>query len=308
MTGGASNGGTLRAPFCMACAGRLSHTDHSNTMKTTSKVSRFLKRQWGMVAVGLALTAAPGALYADIHLDMLKTRTDVFVNVTVYSHSKTDFFIRHDRGIANIKIANLDPETITLLTTGNAPSKASASAKPATVTKENESPSAEAAATVAGLTSKLDAQLRQQMMSSLTALKALSAVPVNPTVVGLVLGVLFVAYLFVCYCLKLICLKTSNDPGILIWLPVFQMIPLLRAAGMSGWWFLSLFVPVVNLIVQIVWCFKIVQARGKSVFAAIGLLLPVTNLLSLLYLAFSDGNGAESSGNQRVSIAGAPCR
>ncbi|MEK7785274.1 MAG: hypothetical protein AAB658_07610, partial [Chloroflexota bacterium] len=57
---------------------------------------------------------------------------------------------------------------------------------------------------------------------------------------------------------------------------------------------------------QIVWCFKIVQARGKSVLAAIGLLLPVTNLLSLLYLAFSGGNGAESSGNRRVSIAGAP--
>ncbi|MEK7785273.1 MAG: hypothetical protein AAB658_07605, partial [Chloroflexota bacterium] len=75
--------------------------------------------------------------------------------------------------------------------------------------------------------------MRQQMTAGLTALKALSAVPVNPTMVGLVLGVLFMAYLFICYCLKLICLKTGNDPGILIWLPVIQMIPLLRAAGMS---------------------------------------------------------------------------
>lgn len=275
-------------------------------MKTTSKVCRFVKRQWGVVAVGLMLTVEPGTLRGDVHLDMLRTRTDRFTNVTVYSHSKTDFFIRHERGITNIKIANLDPETITLLTSGNSPGGASASAKPATVAKESESPSAEAAATVSGLSSKLDAQLRQQMTAGLTALKALSAVPVSPTMVGLVLGVLFMAYLFVCYCLKLICLKTGNDPGILIWLPVIQMIPLLRAAGMSGWWFLGLFVPVVNLIVQIVWCFKIVQARGKSVLAAIGLLLPVTNLLSLLYLAFSGGNGAASSGNRRVSIAGAP--
>jgi len=259
-----------------------------------------------MMAVGLALTAASSALYADIHLDMLKTRTDVFTNVTVYSHSKTDFFIRHERGIANIKIANLDPETITLLTTGNAPSKASASAKPATVAKENESPSAEAAATVAGLSSKLAAQLRQQMMSSLAALKTLSAVPVNPTVVGLVLGVLFVAYLFVCYCLKLICQKTGKEPGVLIWLPILQMFPLLRAAGMSGWWFVGFLIPLVNLITQIVWCFKIVQARGKSVWAAIGLLLPVTNLVALLYLAFSVGNDAESSGNRRVAVTGAP--
>jgi hypothetical protein len=256
-----------------------------------------------MVAVGLALTAEPGALYGDVHLDMLKTRTDCFTNVTVYGRSQTDIFIRHSRGIANVKIENLNPETIARLNSGGAPSAASDDAANA---KENGSPSAETAATVSTSSSKVDAQLRQQVMAGLAALKNLSVVRISPVVVGLILGGLFVVYLFVCYCLKLICQKTGHEPGILIWLPILQMLPLFRAAGMPGWWLLGLFVPVVNLVVQIVWCFKIVRARGKSVWAAIGLLLPVTNLASLLYLAFSDGKSEDSSGYQKVALAPGP--
>ena len=257
-----------------------------------------------MIAVGLAMTASLAAWAGDIHLDMLKTQTDCFTNVTVYGRSKTDFFIRHERGIANIKLANLDPQTIGRLTSGDAPGGASASAKPAAGEQhQDESAATGAATTASAALSNLDAEFRQQMTAGLTLLKALSAVRVSPTVVALVLGVLLVAYLFFCYCLKLICQKTANEPGILIWLPIFQMIPLFRAAGMSGWCFLGLFVPVVNLIVQIVWCFKIVQARGKSVLAAIGLLLPVTNLLALLYLAFSDGKSEQSLGYQKVALA-----
>lgn len=276
------------------------------TMKTKSKIIRFVKRQWGMVAVGLALMVMPGAVSGDVHLDMLKTRTDIFTNVTVYGRSKTDIFIRHSQGIGNVKLEHLAPETLARLNSGDSAGGASASTKSATDAKQEESSPAEAAAAASTSSSNLEAQMRQQMMSQLAAFKTLSAIRVSPVAVGLVLGVLFAAYLFVCYCLKLICQKTGNEPGILIWLPILQMFPLLRAAGMSGWWFVGFLIPLINLIAQIVWCFKIVQARGKSVWAAIGLLLPVTNLVALLYLAFSDGKEGESSGNQRVAIAGPP--
>jgi len=260
-----------------------------------------------MIVVGLALTVNPDALCADLHLDMLKTRTDCFTNVTVCSRSKTDIFIRHDRGIANIKLENLAPETLARLNGEGSPGGAPASAKPEVAGQDEGSAATQAATTVPAFASHLDAQLRQQMTNSLTALKTFSPVPVSPTVVAVVLGLALAAYLFLCYCLKLICEKTGNKAGILIWLPILQIFPLLRAASMSRWWFLGLFVPVVNLIAQIVWCFKIVQARGKSVWAAIGLLLPVTNLVALLYLAFSGDNRHEGpSVSRRFALAGAP--
>ena len=71
------------------------------------------------------------------------------------------------------------------------------------------------------------------------------------------------------------------------------MIPLLRAAGMSPWLFLALFLPVVNLIIWIVWCFRICRVRQKSALLGILLLLPVTNILAFVYLALS-GYGPEA--------------
>jgi uncharacterized membrane protein YhaH (DUF805 family) len=88
-------------------------------------------------------------------------------------------------------------------------------------------------------------------------------------------------------------MKVGQAPGFLVWLPILQMIPALRAAGMSGWWLLAYFVPLVNVVVAIVWSFKIARARGKSPWVAVGLLLPVTNIISFLYLAFSDVKSKE---------------
>ena len=62
---------------------------------------------------------------------------------------------------------------------------------------------------------------------------------------------------------------------------------MLKAASMSGWWILACFVPGLNLVVQIIWSLKIAQARGKSVWAGVRLLIPPINLFVFLYLAFS---------------------
>ena len=110
---------------------------------------------------------------------------------------------------------------------------------------------------------------------------------ITPRMIFAVLGIAFLFYLFFCYCCRLICEKTGNPPGALIWLPVFKLFPLLRAAGMSPWWFLAYFVPVLNVIALVLWSLKIAQARVKSAWVAIFLLLPVTWFFAVLYLAFS---------------------
>jgi len=91
----------------------------------------------------------------------------------------------------------------------------------------------------------------------------------------------------------LICRKAGHPPGLLVWLPWLKLFPMFRAAGMSGWWVLACFVPVLNLMPLLLWPLKIAQARGKSVWIGVLLLLPVFNLFAFLYLAFSNGASDE---------------
>jgi len=118
----------------------------------------------------------------------------------------------------------------------------------------------------------------------------------NPVFIYGVTGGLAVAYLFFCYTAMLICQKTGNQPGLLVWIPVFQFIPLLKAAGMSGWWFIiCILFPPITVLVQIVWCFKICITRGKSPALGVLLLLPVLGFFTWLYLAFADGKKEETT-------------
>jgi hypothetical protein len=252
-----------------------------------------------ILAAGCGLAAAAARVLAgDVHLDMLKTRTGTFTNVTVVGQSKTDLFIRHARGIANIKISQVDDEA--------AMRALGLYVEPP---PEKQKPAASAPASLTSVlgavpgASKLNPEVAHGAEERLAPAQAFAATALRqPVQVLAVSGALLLGvYLFFCYCLKLICQKAGHPPGAWIWLPVLQALPLLRAARMSAWWFAGLLVPVANLVVSVIWCFKIAQARGKSALTAIALLLPGLNVLALLYLAFSDGAGAAAE--ERVVAA-----
>lgn len=105
----------------------------------------------------------------------------------------------------------------------------------------------------------------------------------------MLLGILFVGlllYLFFCFCCKRICEKCGQNPGILIWIPIVNIIPLLQAAGMAVWMIVLFFIPFVNFIVSIMMWVKICTARRKSPVVVIGvILLPI---VFIPYLAFSE--------------------
>jgi apolipoprotein N-acyltransferase len=145
---------------------------------------------------------------------------------------------------------------------------------------------------------------------------------IMPFMIGMMIVGLLI-YLFFCFCLRLIVRKTGTEAGFLIWLPILQLIPMLRAARMSTVWFfmwispflvalalpllvmgsgasepqtamgiasiLGMATSVLQLVAAVVWCVKIVQARDKHILWAILLILPLTNLIAFLYLAFSSG-------------------
>ncbi len=106
-----------------------------------------------------------------------------------------------------------------------------------------------------------------------------------------VLGALFVGlllYLFFCFCCKKICEKCGHNPGILIWIPIANLVPLLTVAQMPLWMIILFFIPVVNLVIAVMMWAKICSARGKSPWLVVLMFIPIVNLIFIPYLAFSE--------------------
>lgn len=229
-----------------------------------------------LLLAAVCLLARPAA--AELSLPTLTTKRGIYTNVVITAKTERDIYIRHDGGIGNIKLVDIeDDDALIALGLKAPPVKVEvadpSTGEPGTITTNEPSAS--------------EAQVARYQALALEKLKDLKKYQPSMTVAGLMLGTLLILYLFGCYCLRLICMKAGHPPGFLIWIPLLQMIPAFRAAGMSAWWFLALFVPLLNLVAQIMWCFKITSARGKSIWVAILLLLPVFSLFAFLYLAFS---------------------
>jgi hypothetical protein len=225
----------------------------------------------GLVLAGFTLRGAE-----DVKFDVIETESRTYTNVTVLNKTRTDIFIQHAGGVANLKLKDLDDKILTQLGYQVAPKK------------QPMKPLAVPTQILTNVTQQLEAYPQFQALRQKWQTELQPKLP--PISKGLILGVLagvLFCHLLGCYCCLLIVRKVGQKPGLLVWIPGLQMIPMLRAAGMSGWCFLLLLVPVVNLVVSVMWCFKIVECRGKGVIWAILLLLPITNFFAFLYLAFS---------------------
>lgn len=107
----------------------------------------------------------------------------------------------------------------------------------------------------------------------------------------MILGILLFAlalYVFICYCYKRICEKCGVAPGILIWIPIVQFIPLLQVAKMDLWMIILLLIPFVNIIFFVMMWAKICTARGKSPWLVLMMFIPIVNIAFIPYLAFSE--------------------
>jgi len=284
-----------------------------------------------LLGIGLALLLNAKSVADDIHLSEIKTKTDLYKDVTVTGKNETDIFIVHSRGMANVKILDLDAET--LWRVGLGPEPGSAEAVAATeATADDHKMSAALAKVLESAALPITAGAQGEPQPGIGASMRLpmefqpgpeQLSQLMPFLIG-GLAVSLLIYLFFCYCLKLIVQKTGTEPGLMVWLPILQLIPMLRAAGMSMVWFLFWISPLLvaaaiplmllggptpetmkimgmlsmvatvtsllQLLAMIVWCVKIVQARGKSIWLTIFLILPITNLFAFLYLAFSRGD------------------
>lgn len=78
----------------------------------------------------------------------------------------------------------------------------------------------------------------------------------------------------------------AGKPGWASIIPLYNMYVMFEIAGMNGWMFLLTFVPIANIIIQIMLYLNLAKKFGKSTGFAIGLIL--LNPIFLLMLAFGN--------------------
>ena len=76
----------------------------------------------------------------------------------------------------------------------------------------------------------------------------------------------------------------AGKPGWASIVPFYNMYVMYEIAGMNGWMFLLTFIPIVNIVIQIMLYLNLAKKFGKSTGFAIGLIL--LNPIFLLLLAF----------------------
>jgi hypothetical protein len=239
------------------------------------------------ISIFIALVAAR-VQAADVLLPTLRIGTDVFTNVTVYQITATDIFVRHSKGFGNAKVDSLDEDTLVVLglkekKTEKAPVENPLSS--ALSTAQTEAAVEQVKTALATVNLQIPSEQIELVKGQIARVTA------DPRLVYGILGGLALFYLLYCLCLRNICVNAGSKPGLLIWLPVLQIFPLLRAAKMPAWWFLVFCLPVLNILAHLLWCARIAAACGKGFFTGLMLFLPVTNVLALLYLAFSGSGG-----------------
>jgi uncharacterized membrane protein YhaH (DUF805 family) len=78
----------------------------------------------------------------------------------------------------------------------------------------------------------------------------------------------------------------AGEPGWAILIPIYNAIVLLKIAGKPAWWFLLLFVPLVNVVVMLIVNLSLAERFGKS--AGFGVGLTLLGVIFYPILGFSD--------------------
>lgn len=101
------------------------------------------------------------------------------------------------------------------------------------------------------------------------------------------LAFLLAFYVFFCICAKKICEKSGKDPGILIWIPIVQLLPLMEVAGMPTWMIVLAIIPIANLVFMILLVLGLAKARNKNPALAVVLAI-FCAIVFWPWMAFTD--------------------
>jgi hypothetical protein len=97
-----------------------------------------------------------------------------------------------------------------------------------------------------------------------------------------------IVYAFFAYCLSRIAEKTNHgDRAWWAWLPVMQVLLILKVAAIEWWWIFLFLIPFVNIAVAIYVWVRVAKALAKHPVWGVLIVVPGLDLFVLAYLAFS---------------------
>jgi hypothetical protein len=95
-------------------------------------------------------------------------------------------------------------------------------------------------------------------------------------------------YAYVAFCLMKMADKLNVSDSWWAWVPILNLLLLVKMAGKPLWWFLLFFIPLANIVVAVLVLVAVLEALKKPPLLVIGFFVPVVNLVLLGYLAFAD--------------------
>ena len=95
-------------------------------------------------------------------------------------------------------------------------------------------------------------------------------------------------YAYVAFCLMKIADKLNVPDSWWAWVPILNILLLVKMSGKPIWWFVLFFVPIANIVVGVLVFVAILEALKKPPIFVIGFFVPILNLILLGYLAFGD--------------------
>ncbi|GEM_PF-378577 len=97
-----------------------------------------------------------------------------------------------------------------------------------------------------------------------------------------------ILYVYYAFAFQKMAKKVSIPDDWFAWVPVLHFVLLLRIANRPLWWIILMFIPIVNIIVQIMIWMDVAKAMRKPEWVGALAIVPVVNLIIPGYLAFSD--------------------
>jgi len=97
-----------------------------------------------------------------------------------------------------------------------------------------------------------------------------------------------IVYIWIAICVQTIAKKTNTPDEWLAWIPIANVYLLCKMAGMSGWWTLAVFVPLLNIVMMIIWWWSVAEKRNKPGWLGILMVIPGVNIIVPGILAFSE--------------------
>lgn len=104
----------------------------------------------------------------------------------------------------------------------------------------------------------------------------------------MLLLVVFVAYAYLSYSIQTIANKTGTENAWWGWVPILQVWLLCQIGGKPGWWVLLMFIPIINIVMTVLIWMAVSDARQKSPFLGVLMIIPFLNLIVPGYLAFTE--------------------